>query len=56
MPMETERKEYLEPIRHEQGLINRRLTWLLTSQSMLFAAYGIMLTSEKLKDQTPCCR
>lgn len=29
---------------HEDNLINNRLNWLLVSQSMLFAAYGVFLT------------
>jgi hypothetical protein len=32
-------------LRFEHELINRRLTWLLSSQSILFAAYGIALVA-----------
>lgn len=32
-----------ERLRFEHELINRRLTWLLSSQSILFAAYGVAL-------------
>ena len=30
---------------HEDDLINHRLTWLLVSQALLFAAYGAILTT-----------
>ena len=34
-------KEYSDRQKFEHELINRRVTWLLTSQTILFAAYGI---------------
>ena len=33
--------EYLNRQKFEHELINRRVTWLLTSQTILFAAYGL---------------
>lgn len=41
--MRTEREEYLERVTFEHELINRRLTWLITSQAILFAAYAVSL-------------
>lgn len=38
-----ERVEYAERLKFEHELINRRVTWLLTSQTILFAAYGVAL-------------
>jgi hypothetical protein len=32
---------YRDYVKHEDELINRRLTWLLTVQGFLFAAYGL---------------
>jgi hypothetical protein len=32
---------------HEDELINQRLIWLLTSQSLLFAGYGFLLQLDK---------
>ena len=37
--------KFYERERFEHELINRRLTWLLTSQTILFAAYGVALPS-----------
>jgi len=34
-------KEYSKRLKFEHDLINRRITWLLTSQTILFAAYGL---------------
>jgi uncharacterized membrane protein YciS (DUF1049 family) len=31
---------------HEDELINHRLTWLLTSQTILFAAYSLVISSD----------
>lgn len=31
---------------HEDGLINHRLTWLLTSQALLFGGYGVAISSK----------
>jgi hypothetical protein len=38
-----DRQEYSARLKFEHELINRRVTWLLTSQSILFAAYGVAL-------------
>ena len=38
-----DRKEYSRRLEFEHELINRRVTWLLTSQTILFAAYGVAL-------------
>ena len=38
-----ERDDYAERLKFEHELINRRVTWLLTSQTILFAAYGVAL-------------
>jgi hypothetical protein len=35
------RREYHERLAFEHELINRRLTWLITSPAILFAAYGL---------------
>ena len=32
---------YFEKLKFERELLNRRITWLLTSQSILFSAYGL---------------
>lgn len=45
--MQTKEDKFHERERFEHELINRRLTWLLTSQSVLFAAYGIGLGSTR---------
>jgi hypothetical protein len=39
--LESLRDKNFERLRFEHELINRRLTWLLSSQSILFAAYGV---------------
>lgn len=39
-----DRLEYSQRLNFEHELINRRVTWLLTSQAILFAAYGVVLT------------
>jgi len=36
---------YFERGRHENELTNHRLTWLLASQTLLFAGYGVILTA-----------
>jgi hypothetical protein len=41
--MPTKEDKSFERLRFEHELIHRRLTWLLSSQSILFAAYGIAL-------------
>ncbi|MCB9333138.1 MAG: hypothetical protein H6574_18880 [Lewinellaceae bacterium] len=38
-------KQYQNRLSFEHELINRRLTWLLTSQSILFAALGLVYGS-----------
>src|ERR1700716_677265 len=50
--MPTELERFTERERFEHELINRRLTWLLTSQSLLFAAFGVALRAEKLTEFT----
>ena len=37
------REEYSRRMQFEHELIDRRLTWLLTSEAILFAAYGVAL-------------
>lgn len=47
--MASKHEEYLaarEKWVHEDLLINHRLTWLLASQTLLFAAYGVVLGIE----------
>lgn len=36
----------LEQVRHENNLINQRMTWMLTLQGFLFAAYAVAIASE----------
>src|SRR5256885_1056039 len=43
-----EQKEFDEHCKFEDELINNRLTWLLASESLLFAGYGVILTSDKV--------
>lgn len=50
--MGIDKEEFRELKHYEHELNNRRLTWLLTSQSLLFAAYGLVFASDKIKDQT----
>lgn len=45
---ELERHQRQQAFEHE--LINRRLTWLLTSQTFLFASLGFLSEMNKLKD------
>jgi hypothetical protein len=40
-------REYRDRLAFEHELINRRLTWLLTSQALLFAAYGFALKGDE---------
>lgn len=40
---------YYELSHHEDDLINQRLTWLIASQSLLFAGYAVLLTAEREK-------
>ena len=44
-------EKYKKRLEFEHELINRRLTWLLTSQSILFAAIAFVLGKEKLTDE-----
>lgn len=39
--MQRNEDDHFERLRFEHDLIDRRLTWLLSSQSILFATYGI---------------
>jgi hypothetical protein len=45
--MDNEREEYFRRMQFEHELINRRLTWLITSQALLFAAYGLSVKEPK---------
>jgi hypothetical protein len=45
--MQTNGDESFERLKFEHELINRRLTWLLSSQTILFAAYGVALGTAK---------
>jgi hypothetical protein len=47
----TPQEEYQKQLQTEHELINRRLTWLLTSQTILFAALGFMLEKGVLSMQ-----
>lgn len=47
----TEYEKHKEDLAFEHGLINRRLTWLLSSQSILFAALAIVLDKESISDR-----
>jgi hypothetical protein len=42
-------QEYWKRLTFEHDLINRRITWLLSSQTILFAAYGITFTLSAAK-------
>ncbi|MEM7206485.1 MAG: hypothetical protein AAF434_01550 [Pseudomonadota bacterium] len=35
---------------HEDHLINQRMTWLGVTQTLLFAAYGLLLTQSNVQD------
>ena len=41
--LEEQRKRYEHRGEFEHELLNRRVTWLLSSQTILFAAYGLSL-------------
>jgi uncharacterized membrane protein YidH (DUF202 family) len=41
-------EKYEQRLQFEHELINRRLTWLLTSQSILFAALAFVLEKERM--------
>ncbi|MDX2135763.1 MAG: hypothetical protein SFV52_13320 [Saprospiraceae bacterium] len=43
---------YHNKLKFEHALINRRLTWLLTSQSILFAALAFVLGKDMVYDPT----
>jgi hypothetical protein len=40
-------KDFIEMSRHEDNLVNHRLTWLLASQGLFFAGYGISVNPLK---------
>ena len=40
-------KEYWNRLDFEHELLNRRITWLLSSQALLFAAYGLTFTGNE---------
>jgi hypothetical protein len=41
-------KEFWDRLKFEHELLNQRITWLLTSQTILFAAYGFTLTKDSI--------
>ena len=41
------KNEYFKKLKFEHKLLNQRLTWLLLSQTILFAGYGIVLKEGK---------
>jgi len=41
--MKLKDEQYFELSHHEDELINHRLTWLIGSQSLLFAGYALLL-------------
>lgn len=43
-------ERYENRLKFEHELINRRLTWLLTSQTILFAALALLLTTDVSPD------
>jgi len=49
---------YFEKQKFEHELLNRRVTWLLTSQSILFVAYGLadknIVNYKKFAEIIPC--
>jgi hypothetical protein len=45
-------KNYFELIHHEDDLINHRLTWLLASQSLLFAGYAVLVTKDREQNKS----
>lgn len=47
--MNRNEEDYFELSHHEDELINHRLTWLIGSQSLLFAGYAVLLAVEKEK-------
>ncbi len=50
----SNRDEYIRRINYENDFLNQRLTWLLTSQGLLFASYGVVLNakaSEQVKER-----
>jgi hypothetical protein len=48
----TPEEEYFERLRFEHELINRRVTWLLTSQTILLSAFGLVLKTENATQPT----
>jgi len=52
MPIESRSDKYAiivrEMIRHENDLVNHRLTWFCQVQGLLFAALGVTLTKDIL--------
>jgi hypothetical protein len=41
-------KEFNEHCEFEDQLINNRLTWLLASEALLFASFGLIMSSDKV--------
>jgi len=46
-----EYKDLREKWTHEDNLINHRLGWLLTSQTILFAGYGVLLQKQQIPQE-----
>ncbi|MCP4367136.1 MAG: hypothetical protein GY797_03320 [Deltaproteobacteria bacterium] len=45
-----EKKQVYDRWTHEDNLINHRLTWLLTSQTIFFSGYGLILRYGLIKE------
>ena len=43
MEFSPERRRYLLLAHHEDNLIDKRLTWLIATQALFFAGYGVVL-------------
>lgn len=48
-------EEYQEQQKFEHELINRRVNWLLTSQSILFAAYALAISEQETVNEYFLC-
>lgn len=43
-------KDHWHKLEFEHGLINRKITWLLSTQAILFAAYGITFARNAVRE------
>ena len=43
----NDENDYFEKLKFEHELLSRRVTWLLASQTILFAAYGVCGLADK---------